>query len=437
MAIRPDYDIGSVTLTSGSSDFTTSGSSLQTAAVQAGDAIITPSGHVLIIASITGQNSGTLFLPCPPAAAGTGLALRIRFQPDGSRYQGAVRVLIDLLSSGNLEAFAALVGAAGMVPIFTGPGTLDLADPATFGIQDPNGSLGKLAALTLAANKAITTDNSGNAQQIDLGTLGRALLALASGTSGQYVQGDGTLQAKTGLPVSTAQQAALNGKLSLSGGTVEGSVAVRGVLASKGAHSASAGAPFFNVLNVGNNIDWTWYLAGWNDPGILFSYTPSGSWVSTPLTMKGATGAVIVQGAFSAGSKSFEIDHPSDPFNKDLIFMSTEAPKAGVEFWGTVRLIAGVAEVDIDAASNLTPGTFAALTQRAVPLAPNNLDGETTVRSSRIVNGKFTIFASDPNCTDEVSWHVKAERADAFIKSCEFCDPETGVLIPEREKENA
>jgi len=161
MAIRPDYDVGELTLTSGSSDFTTSGSSLQTAAVQAGDAIIAPSGHVLIIASITGQNSGTLFLPCPAAAAGSGLPLRIRFQPDGSRYQGAVRVLIDLLSSGNLEAFAALVGAAGMVPIFTGPGTLDLADPATFGIQDPNGSLGKLAALTLAARQILQTDETG------------------------------------------------------------------------------------------------------------------------------------------------------------------------------------------------------------------------------------------------------------------------------------
>nr|WP_176024849.1 hypothetical protein [Brucella pseudintermedia] len=161
MAVRPDYDIGELTLTSGSADFTTSGSSLQTAAVQAGDAIIAPSGHVLIVASITGQNSGTLFLPCPPDAAGTGLPLRIRFQPDGSRYQGAVRNMIDLLSSGNIEAFAALVGASGMVPIFTGPGTLDLADPATFGIQDPNGSLGKLAALTLAARQILQTDETG------------------------------------------------------------------------------------------------------------------------------------------------------------------------------------------------------------------------------------------------------------------------------------
>ena len=161
MAIRPDYQTGTIDLVASSANFTTTGAALQVVAVQPGDAIITPSGHVLIIATITGQNSGTLFLPCPPAAAGTGLALRIRFQPDGSRYQGAVRNLIDILSSGNLEAFASLVGAAGMVPIFTGPGTLDLADPATFGIQDPNGSLGKLAALTLGNRQILQTDDAG------------------------------------------------------------------------------------------------------------------------------------------------------------------------------------------------------------------------------------------------------------------------------------
>ena len=210
MAIRPDYDIGTVTLVASSANFTTTGASIQTAAVQAGDAIITPSGHVLIIASITGQNSGTLFLPCPAGAAGTNLPLRIRFQPDGSRYQGAVRNLVDLLSSGNVEAFAALVGAAGLVPIFTGPGTMDLADPATFGIQDPNGSLGKLAALTLDENKVVTTDGSGNAQQIELTEIGRLLLKL-SGNAGQFVRGDGTLASILGTMASGAlMEAGLN-----------------------------------------------------------------------------------------------------------------------------------------------------------------------------------------------------------------------------------
>lgn len=164
MAIRPDYNIGDLTLVASSANFTTSGSALQTAAVQAGDAIIAPSGHVLIIASITGQNSGTLFLPCPPAAAGTGLPLRIRFQPDGSRYQGAVRNLIDTLSSGNIEALAALEGEAGKMPVFTGVGTMGLADY----VDDPNGTLENLGALTLGARQILQTDGSGNLGTITL-----------------------------------------------------------------------------------------------------------------------------------------------------------------------------------------------------------------------------------------------------------------------------
>lgn len=214
MARRPDYDIGELTLTSGSSDFTTSGSSLQTADVQAGDGIITPSGHLLIIASITGQNSGTLFLPCPPDAAGTGLPLRIRFQPDGSRYQGAVRVLIDLLSSGNVEALAGLTGAAGKVPVFTGPGAMDLQDY----IADPNGSLGKLAALTLVANKFLRTDTNGDVSQGDITALGAALLGL-TGTNGHVpvMTGAGTVASRP-----------IVGTVSQSGGVPSGAIIERG-----------------------------------------------------------------------------------------------------------------------------------------------------------------------------------------------------------------
>ncbi|MBK0020956.1 hypothetical protein IAE29_03100 [Ochrobactrum sp. S46] len=435
MAIRPDYDIGTVTLVASSANFTTTGASLQTAAVQAGDAIITPSGHVLIIASITGQNGGTLFLPCPAGAAGTNLPLRIRFQPDGSRYQGAVRNLVDLLSSGNVEAFAALTGAAGKVPVFTGPGAMDLQDY----IADPNGTLAKFAALTLAANKALTTDGSGNAQQIDLGTLGRTLLALASGNTAQYVQGDGTLQAKAGLPVSTATQTALNGKLNLSGGNLTGVLGTNSDVLMTGLTVAS-GVETGRILQVGrsgSNFASSYFELR---PGVAVNYVirvTGGDGSITNWFVFNANGGLAVPGAFTAGSKSFKIDHPKDPYNKYLVYMSTEAPKAGIEDWGSIRLVNGKAEVDLDIAAGQMHGTFASLTQKAIVVSVNNLDGDTRLRAGRIVDGKFTIHAIDnPDCDDEVTWHVKAERADPFIKSHPYCDPETGLLIPEHEKED-
>jgi len=445
MAIRPDYQTGTIDLVASSADFTTTGAALQMVAVQPGDAIITPSGHVLIIASITGQNSGTLFLPCPPDAAGTGLPLRIRFQPDGSRYQGAVRNLIDLLSSGNVEAFAALVGAAGMVPIFTGPGTLDLADPATFGIQDQNGSLGKLAALTLAANKAVTTDGSGNAQQTDLGTLGRTLLALATGTNAQYVQGDGTLQAKAGLPVSTATQTALNDKANLNGATFTGNV----INSHSNANTISRRPR--NNTSTGQSNDGG-FLSSEADnaslSAILFCRETVGTGVMAILAVNaGASaayftfnnaGAMSVPGALSKGSGTFLIDHPLDPYNRNLRHGFVEAPRYDLIYRGTIQLVNGRATVDIDAASNMISGTFAALTTNAVVTSLQNQDGFARLKPGAINGGSFEIICEDEACTDHVSWVVIAERNDPFVKS--DLDQNTdgdGRFVPEFEKEDA
>lgn len=455
MAVRPDYDIGELTLTSGSSDFTTSGSSLQTAAVQAGDAIIAPSGHVLIIASITGQNSGTLFLPCPAAAAGTSLPLRIRFQPDGSRYQGAVRNMIDLLSSGNIEAFAALVGAAGMVPIFTGVGTMDLADPATFGIQDPHGSLGKLAALTLAArqilqtdaagdlkqvalaaNKALATDASGDVVPIDLGTLGRALLALATGTSAQYVQGDGTLQAKAGLPVSTATQTALDGKLNTSGGQMSGSISFRMDVPTIQMRAPGGGVGYDVYANVSNTVNGGLNVRNVADSSVLL--TIGGSTIGAYQVR--VTGAMQVTGVLAKGSGTFVIDHPNDPYNRNLRHGFVEAPRYDLIYRGTVQLENGRAMVDIDAASNMTSGTFAALTTNAdVYSVFNRTSPKKTVHATEIADGKFELVClDDEQSTDRVTWLVIAERNDPFVKS--DLDPNTdsdGRFVPEFEKEDA
>lgn len=131
MTWRPDYapQGATITLTSGSTAFTTAGAALQSAQIQPGDTILLPAkGMTLVIASITGQNAGTLTDPCPAGAAGAGQKLRIRYQPDGSRFTGMLQEMVEALGSGNVEALAGLAGAADKLGYFTGPGQMGLAD---------------------------------------------------------------------------------------------------------------------------------------------------------------------------------------------------------------------------------------------------------------------------------------------------------------------
>lgn len=149
-------------------------------------------------------------------------------------------------------------------------------------------------------------------------------------------------------------------------------------------------------------------------------------------------GNVSISGALSKGSGTFLIDHPLDPENKDLLHGFVEAPEYQNRYRGLVRLVDGQATIDIDAVAGMTPGTFAAITQDVWVQSLQNQDGFTRLRPSKVVDGVFTIYAEDPECTDEVAWEVTAARADPFVKSS--LDPNTdedGRLIVEREKEAA
>ena len=214
MAIRPDWTSGTLTLVSGSKDFTTTGSALETAALQAGDAIITVSGYVLIIEAITGQNSGTLCAECPMAAAGSDQPLRIRYQPDGSRVQGAMRMVRALLTSGNLEAFAALVGEEDAVPVFVGPGVIKLVPKSEFGQADTNGNLAAVAALEKANDQFIIMDADGKIAIVPFkkfrDEIAKKYQLPENGTEQQLLSGTGGLIDPAALPVSTATQDALN-----------------------------------------------------------------------------------------------------------------------------------------------------------------------------------------------------------------------------------
>ena len=226
MAIRPDWTSGTLTLVAGSKDFTTTGSALETAALQAGDAIITVSGYVLIIEAITGQNIGTLCAECPVAAAGSDQPLRIRYQPDGSRVQGAMRMVRELLTSGNLEAFAALAGEEDAVPVFVGPGVIKLVPKSEFGPDDSKGNLAAIAQLDSIANLTeLVSLAKANEQFIVMDANGKIAIVPfkqftdeiakkfqlpEGGSEQQLISGTGGLIEPATLPVSTATQDALD-----------------------------------------------------------------------------------------------------------------------------------------------------------------------------------------------------------------------------------
>ncbi|MFK4824862.1 pyocin knob domain-containing protein [Paenochrobactrum sp. BZR 588] len=125
--VRADYTVGTITLVSGSKNFTTTGASLITATIGRGDTIMTADGRVLIINEITGQNSGTLLYPCPVGVGGTNLPLCIRFQSSASAAPAAIRDLIARWGmSGNIDALAGLKTLKDTLAFFTGSGTADV-----------------------------------------------------------------------------------------------------------------------------------------------------------------------------------------------------------------------------------------------------------------------------------------------------------------------
>jgi hypothetical protein len=145
-------------------------------------------------------------------------------------------------------------------------------------------------------------------------------------------------------------------------------------------------------------------------------------------------GALGITGALTKGSGTFLIDHPLDPTNKDLYHGFVEAPRYDLIYRGEVTLENGSAEVDIDIASNMTPGTFDALTQNQKVTSLQNQTGFDRVKPLTIANGKFTIISESNTSNDNIVWVVMAERKDVFIKTVNNTDS-NGRLIPEWNKE--
>lgn len=194
MATIGDYVTGTITLTSGSANFTTSGAALQTVGITAGDEIWLPAkGMALVIASITGENSGTLVAACPAGAAGASQPLRVRFQGDGSRYNASVREMIEALKDGKLTSLASLTGAADRQPYMTGPTTFALTNltASARAMQALNGAAGQIPVYTGTATAA-ARDIVGTVAQSG-GTPTGSIVEAGSNANGNYLRtADGT-----------------------------------------------------------------------------------------------------------------------------------------------------------------------------------------------------------------------------------------------------
>lgn len=132
MAVRPDYITGTITLTNNSLDVVGEDTLWLLAPVRPGDVIFQVDGEEeweALVASVEGNTELTLTKPWPGGTA-TDATYAIRFQPDGARYTAAAVALLEQLANGNLTAFAALIGAPGKIPVFTGPGAMELLNSA-------------------------------------------------------------------------------------------------------------------------------------------------------------------------------------------------------------------------------------------------------------------------------------------------------------------
>jgi len=143
------------------------------------------------------------------------------------------------------------------------------------------------------------------------------------------------------------------------------------------------------------------------------------------------TSGFDVVGAISKTSGDFKIDHPLDSENKYLFHGFIEGAKYDLLYRGFTTLTNGTATVNIDTASNMSNGTFAALTQNPDYFLQNKT-GWDAVKGA-ISGNTLTITCQNNNSTDTISWLVVAERADDHIKTRNVTD-EDGHLIPEHLK---
>lgn len=142
-----------------------------------------------------------------------------------------------------------------------------------------------------------------------------------------------------------------------------------------------------------------------------------------------SSGAVTVNGSFSAGSKSFLIPHPLTSLKEthNLRHTSVESPQADLIYRGKLTLINGKAQANIDKIATMTYGTFEALC-REVQCFTTNESGWDLVKG-KVIGNVIYIESQNPNSIDEISWMVIGERKDAFMMDTNITDDNGKVIV--------
>ena len=170
------------------------------------------------------------------------------------------------------------------------------------------------------------------------------------------------------------------------------------------------------------------YQNNTNGAGDLIFSTWSGSAFGQRMKINSG-GLVHVDGEFTAGTKTFDIPHPTKGGDWRLRHASIEGPRHDLIYRGTVTLAGGTATVDLDTASGMTAGTWEALCRDPWSMAASS--GHVVEWS---LSGSALTITSD---TDDAicSWIVMAQRQDAQVCSVDAPSAtDTGSLIPEYER---
>lgn len=300
---------------------------------------------------------------------------------------------------------------------------------------------------------ATTPVVSGSANGVLFTTSGGILASVTSVNSAIYTTtGAGAPQASTTLPAYTLGGTVSGGGNQINNVVIGASTPLAGTFTNVTLNTASPNLTLNKSASGQQNVitgsmnslnRWIFLFGGTGAEGggntgsdwSLLRYDDAGAFLASAMTITRSSGAVSIPGALSKGSGTFLIDHPLDPENKDLYHGFVEAPRYDLIYRGKVQLINGVATVLIDPASNLTDGTFAALTQNAEVVSLNNLSGFTRVMSSAVEDGSFKITCEDSASSDIIHWVVIAERADPFIVHNEGAHTDkSGRMVPEQPK---